>query len=95
MSRYHPILQLILTNIRGYLREPEAIFWTYGFPLLMVVGLGLAFDSSKPNPTLVDVIYFHMPSIFTCHLLVFCSFDKEHQANHINSHPIEPHDTKC
>ena len=56
MSRYHPILQLILTNIRGYLREPEAIFWTYGFPLLMVVGLGLAFDSSKPNPTLVDVI---------------------------------------
>jgi ABC-type multidrug transport system permease subunit len=31
--------------MRGYLREPEAIFWTYGFPLIMVVGLGLAFNS--------------------------------------------------
>jgi ABC-2 type transport system permease protein len=56
MNSHHPIVQLILANIRGYLREPEAIFWTYGFPLLMVVGLGIAFDTSKPNPVLVDVV---------------------------------------
>lgn len=56
MNRHHPVLQLILANIRGYLREPEAIFWTYGFPLLMIVGLGIAFDTSKPNPVLVDVV---------------------------------------
>lgn len=56
MSRHHPVLQLILANIRGYFREPEAIFWTYGFPLLMVVGLGIAFDSSTQQPISVDVI---------------------------------------
>lgn len=39
-----PFFQLILTHLRGYLREPGAIFWTYGFPLIMVIGLGLAFN---------------------------------------------------
>lgn len=56
MNNHHPVLQLIMANIRGYLREPEAIFWTYGFPLLMIVGLGIAFDTSKPTPVLVDVV---------------------------------------
>lgn len=37
--------ELILCNIRTYLREPEVIFWTYGFPILMVLGLGLAFQA--------------------------------------------------
>jgi hypothetical protein len=41
----NPFVQLVLSHMRGYLREPEAIFWTYGFPLIMVVGLGLAFNS--------------------------------------------------
>jgi len=44
-------VQLVLSHMRGYLREPEAIFWTYGFPLIMVVGLGLAFNSETPAPT--------------------------------------------
>lgn len=56
MNSRHPILQLILANVRGYLREPEAIFWTYGFPLLMIVGLGIAFDSSKPSQVVVDIV---------------------------------------
>lgn len=30
-------------RIRSFLREPEALFWTFGFPILMAVGLGLAF----------------------------------------------------
>jgi ABC-2 type transport system permease protein len=46
MTRHRPFLQLVLTHLRGYLREPEAIFWTYGFPLIMVIGLGLAFNDS-------------------------------------------------
>ncbi len=32
-----------MTRVRSFLREPEALFWTFGFPLLMAVGLGLAF----------------------------------------------------
>jgi ABC-type multidrug transport system permease subunit len=30
-------------RIRLYLREPEAIFWTFLFPILLAVGLGIAF----------------------------------------------------
>jgi ABC transporter DrrB family efflux protein len=30
-------------RIKLYLREPEAIFWTFVFPILLAVGLGIAF----------------------------------------------------
>jgi ABC-type multidrug transport system permease subunit len=41
--------------MRGYLREPEAIFWTYGFPLVMVLGLGVAFNNDTENKTVFTV----------------------------------------
>jgi hypothetical protein len=47
----NPFVQLVLSHMRGYLREPEAIFWTYGFPLIMVIGLGLAFNSEAEPVT--------------------------------------------
>jgi ABC-2 type transport system permease protein len=50
------LVQLILCHIKGYLREPEAIFWTYGFPLLMVIGLGLAFSTSQDKAVQFDVV---------------------------------------
>ena len=56
MSRLNPLFQLIVCSIKGYLREPEAIFWTYGFPLLMVIGLGVAFDTSGQQPLRFDVV---------------------------------------
>jgi len=56
MNNYRPMLQLILCNLKGFLREPEAIFWTYGFPLLMVVGLGIAFSGSRDQSIQFDVI---------------------------------------
>ena len=45
MKRYHPIKELYLCRLRQFYCEPEAVFWTYGFPLLMIVGLGIAFKS--------------------------------------------------
>ena len=39
--------QLIAVRILQFFREPEAIFWTYGFPLIMVLVLGLAFRSKS------------------------------------------------
>lgn len=56
MSRKSPLPQLILCNIKGFFREPEAIFWTYGFPLLMIVGLGIAFDSAGETRITVDAV---------------------------------------
>jgi ABC-2 type transport system permease protein len=41
--RYHPLLGLTLARVREFLREPEAVFWTYVFPLVLVVALGVAF----------------------------------------------------
>ena len=39
----HPLVQLIGVRFREFLREPEALFWVFVFPLLLAGGLGLAF----------------------------------------------------
>ncbi len=39
----HPMVELTLVRLREYLREPEAVFWTLVFPILLAGGLGLAF----------------------------------------------------
>ena len=46
--KYHPLRELILTRTREFFREPEVIFWVYIFPILLAVGLGIAFRS-KPT----------------------------------------------
>ena len=56
ISRMEPFLQLTLCRIREFIREPEAIFWVYGFPLLMTLVLGIAFRDKKPDEVhLVDI----------------------------------------
>jgi len=37
------LFQLTLSRFRLFLREPEAIFWTFGCPILLAIGLGIAF----------------------------------------------------
>ena len=49
------IVQLTLVRLKLFMREPEAIFWTYGFPLIMVVVLGLAFRNKPADPVAFDV----------------------------------------
>src|SRR5580658_8946392 len=39
----HALAQLTLTRFREFLREPEALFWVFLFPILLAAGLGLAF----------------------------------------------------
>jgi ABC transporter DrrB family efflux protein len=55
MNRWHPLGQLILSRLREFYREPEAIFWVYGFPIILAVVLGLAFSGGAPDPPTVDV----------------------------------------
>jgi ABC-type multidrug transport system permease subunit len=50
-----PLVQLILSRLRAFYREPGAVFWVYGFPLLMVVALGIAFRASPVERVTVDV----------------------------------------
>ncbi|MGB7217840.1 MAG: ABC transporter permease [Vicinamibacterales bacterium] len=47
----HPLTQLILVRFREFAREPEAVFWAIFFPILLTVGLGVAFRS-RPAETL-------------------------------------------
>jgi ABC-2 type transport system permease protein len=47
--------QLILARLREFYREPAAVFWVYGFPLVMAVALGLAFRENPEPQYHVDV----------------------------------------
>ena len=42
-SLYQPLVQLTLVRFREFLREPEALFWVFVFPILLAAGLGIAF----------------------------------------------------
>jgi ABC-type multidrug transport system permease subunit len=53
--RYSPLWQLILSRWREFYREPEALFWVYGFPILMVVALGIAFRNKPVERITVDI----------------------------------------
>lgn len=54
--RYWPPVQLTLARLRELLREPEALFWVYGFPILMTLALGIAFRNQKVEQVSVDVV---------------------------------------
>ncbi len=41
--RENSLYQLTSTRFRLFLREPEALFWVFIFPILLAVGLGIAF----------------------------------------------------
>ena len=43
-------------QFREFWRTPEAVFWTYGFPLVMAVVLGFAFRPSAPKPVPIAVV---------------------------------------
>jgi len=71
----NPLIQLILAHVKEYLREPGSVFWSFGFPVLMALGLGVAFSGKKElvhsvalvpsyaeNDTLVSRIFFAGPS---------------------------------
>ena len=51
-----PLLQLTLIRFREFLREPEAVFWTFIFPLLLAGGLGLAFRSRPADVAKIGVL---------------------------------------
>jgi ABC-type multidrug transport system permease subunit len=56
MQRWRAFVELFKCRLRDFYREPEVIFWVYGFPIVLAVGLGAAFTSRKPEPPVVDVV---------------------------------------
>ena len=52
----HPLAELTAVRIKEFLREPEAIFWVFAFPLLLTMALGYAFRQSGPERTPVGIV---------------------------------------
>jgi ABC-type multidrug transport system permease subunit len=49
-ERQNPLWQLTLARWRIFVREPSALFWTYGFPVVLALVLGVAFRNRPPEP---------------------------------------------
>jgi ABC-2 type transport system permease protein len=52
----HPLWQLVTVRFKEYTREPEALFWSFGFPILLALGLGIAFRSKPADVIHVAVV---------------------------------------
>jgi ABC-type multidrug transport system permease subunit len=50
------MVQLTLVRFREFIREPEAVFWTFIFPILLAAGLGIAFRQRGPDKVQIGVI---------------------------------------
>jgi ABC-type multidrug transport system permease subunit len=49
------IWQLSLARMFAFLREPEAVFWVFAFPVLLALALGIAFRNQGPQRARVGI----------------------------------------
>lgn len=56
ISRPRPVVQLTLMRLREMTREPGALFWTFGFPVLISVALGIAFRVRGPEAVVAGTL---------------------------------------
>ena len=50
MIRIAVLREIVRTTFSEFLRTPEALFWTYGFPLVMALVLGISFQAKEKPP---------------------------------------------
>jgi ABC-2 type transport system permease protein len=55
-DRYNPLVELTLARFREFMREPEAVFWVFAFPVIMTCALGIAFRSRSAEPVIAGVV---------------------------------------
>jgi ABC-2 type transport system permease protein len=55
-ERLRPLWALSVARIRQFWREPGAVFWTFGFPLLITVALGIAFRDQSPPASRIAIV---------------------------------------
>jgi len=53
--RRSPLAELTLVRLRLFFREPSALFWTFGFPVVLSIALGVAFRSRPPEAVRIAV----------------------------------------
>jgi ABC-type multidrug transport system permease subunit len=52
----HPLVQLTLVRFLEFIREPEALFWVFVFPILLAAGLGIAFRNRPADVLTIAVV---------------------------------------
>ncbi len=55
-GRWSGFAHLLLARMRELVREPELIFWIFGFPLLLALGLGIAFRNKPVETTSIVIV---------------------------------------
>jgi ABC-type multidrug transport system permease subunit len=51
----NPLFELTVSRIREFIREKEAVFWVFVFPVLLAFALGIAFRNSAPEKMRVAI----------------------------------------
>lgn len=57
MAHSSPLRELYLTRIREFYRQPARMFWVYGFPTVLAILLGMAFQNRPPTEVSVDILH--------------------------------------
>jgi ABC-type multidrug transport system permease subunit len=52
----NPLVELTKSRFREFVREPEAVFWVFAFPVIMTCALGIAFRSRGAEPVIAGVV---------------------------------------
>ncbi len=52
---HHPLIELTLARLREFIREPEALFWSFLFPIVMSVAMAIAFPSAGSQAVRVGI----------------------------------------
>jgi ABC-2 type transport system permease protein len=50
------LAQLTSVRFKEFLREPEAVFWTFAFPIVLAIGLGVAFRNKPADVIAIAVV---------------------------------------
>src|SRR5437870_12926138 len=57
MTRVRPaIVELTSIRTKEFLRETEAVFWVFGFPIILALALGFAFRDKPPDRVPIAVL---------------------------------------
>jgi len=55
-GRWAGYWHILLARLRELQREPEVVFWVFGFPILLALGLGIAFRNKPADITNIAII---------------------------------------
>src|SRR5215207_3737987 len=61
MNDLRGFLELYKMRVREFVREPAVLFWVFGFPILLAIGLGMAFREKPIDLVPVAIVTTAQP----------------------------------